>query len=420
MEVLAGAAALVVAYILLLRGVGPVASWFYPLAWWPTILILDGVNYLRAGDSLILTRGRTFIILLPLSVTIWLVFEVWNLRLQNWSYIYVPRSVLHRWVGMVVSFSTVLPGIFEVADILETLRWPRSLRVRPVRVGPLLRRIFIALGLVFLAAPLAFPEYAFPLIWGGFVFLLEPWCHLRGKPSLLREWGGGSLLTFVRLLLGGLVAGLVWELHNYWAQTKWVYTVPHFEEWKIFEMPVLGFLGFPPFAVTCLVMTNAAPLLFKRIGGRLPRPAIPALVLIFWAATFAGIDRMTVVSHVVYLSNLGGMRGEDLDGLGGLGVRTLPDLLARSSSEGIRTLAASLDLPEGRVRVWVEEAELALHAGMGVENARVLRARGIRGVGDLRRADPAEIEGWLRADRRGHRPGPPRSAIVRLWLRAAR
>ena len=36
-----------------------------------------------------------------------------------------------------------------------------------------------------------------------------------------------------------------------WAISKWTYTVPYFGNVKIFEMPVLGFLGFPPFAIEC-------------------------------------------------------------------------------------------------------------------------------------------------------------------------
>ena len=43
----------------------------------------------------------------------------------------------------------------------------------------------------------------------------------------------------------------MWEFFNYWAISKWTYTVPYFGSVKIFEMPVLGFLGFPPFAVEC-------------------------------------------------------------------------------------------------------------------------------------------------------------------------
>ena len=47
---------------------------------------------------------------------------------------------------------------------------------------------------------------------------------------------------------------MIWEFWNYWAHTKWIYAVPILPEVRIFEMPILGFGGFPPFAVECFVM----------------------------------------------------------------------------------------------------------------------------------------------------------------------
>jgi hypothetical protein len=52
----------------------------------------------------------------------------------------------------------------------------------------------------------------------------------------------------------GIVCGLLWECWNYWAHTKWVYTVPVPPHVKLFEMPLAGYLGFPAFAVECFVM----------------------------------------------------------------------------------------------------------------------------------------------------------------------
>ena len=36
--------------------------------------------------------------------------------------------------------------------------------------------------------------------------------------------------------------------------SKWIYTVPILGDIKIFEMPVLGYFGFPPFALECFTM----------------------------------------------------------------------------------------------------------------------------------------------------------------------
>ena len=68
----------------------------------------------------------------------------------------------------------------------------------------------------------------------------------------------------------------------------------------LFEMPVLGFLGFPPFAVSCRVMTQAATLGWERLGrlpgGRVWRLAVVLLALGFVWAVFAGMDRLTVTA----------------------------------------------------------------------------------------------------------------------------
>ena len=44
--------------------------------------------------------------------------------------------------------------------------------------------------------------------------------------------------------------------------TKWIYNVPILPDVKIFEMPILGFGGFPPFAVECFAMYVTGPAAF--------------------------------------------------------------------------------------------------------------------------------------------------------------
>jgi hypothetical protein len=54
--------------------------------------------------------------------------------------------------------------------------------------------------------------------------------------------------------LAGWVCGWLWEFWNNWAAAKWHYIFPIGQNWKIFEMPVPGYLGFLPFALECFVM----------------------------------------------------------------------------------------------------------------------------------------------------------------------
>lgn len=75
-----------------------------------------------------------------------------------------------------------------------------------------------------------------------------------GAESILGDWQRGRHHRLVNLLIAGLACGLLWELWNYWARAKWIYTVPILPEIKLFEMPILGFGGFPAFAVEGFVM----------------------------------------------------------------------------------------------------------------------------------------------------------------------
>src|SRR5205085_2002075 len=88
----------------------------------------------------------------------------------------------------------------------------------------------------------------------GFVFLLDPINARLGAESLWVDLRTGRGDRLVNLALSGLLCGGLWELWNFWAGAKWHYTVPIMQQWKIFEMPLPGYLGFPPFALECFTM----------------------------------------------------------------------------------------------------------------------------------------------------------------------
>jgi hypothetical protein len=88
-----------------------------------------------------------------------------------------------------------------------------------------------------------------PLVWLGFAFLLDPINGRLGERSILGEFFTGHTRSMPLFFVAGFIAGVFWEFWNYWATTKWVYDVPYLGDLKLFEMPVLGFLGFMPFIV---------------------------------------------------------------------------------------------------------------------------------------------------------------------------
>ncbi len=276
---------------LLFKGSSFVGRWFYLLAWWPYIFFVDWLVQRKTGNSLIWNRTREFLWLVPWSTFIWLIFEWFNLYLKNWHYVHIIPSLPWRWLGYFLSFGTVLPGLFETYELLLAYGLLSRHQVTPLRHAQALYPWSILLGGLFLVLPVAYPRYFFPLVWGSFVFLLEPINHALGASSLLRDWENTSLRRFYLLLLAGLICGFLWEFWNFWATSKWVYTVPFVGDIKLFEMPVLGFLGFPPFAVECYVMVSFLSLFrggrsWERENYQKGHPLSPRL---FWLAVLVNV-----------------------------------------------------------------------------------------------------------------------------------
>lgn len=284
----------------------PWFSWFYPVMWWSYIFLIDGIIFRLQGNSLILSRTREFVIMIPCSVSFWLLFELINLRLENWHYINVVENLYLRWVGYFISFGTVLPGIFSTYDLLNCLKILPPAKSRPLSIPTRYFPLFYFLGTTFFLLPLIFPKYFFPLVWLALILLLEPINYHHEAPSLLRNFAKGNFRPLTLLLAAGLICGFLWEFWNFWAKCKWVYTLPFFQQFKIFEMPLAGFLGFPPFAVGAFAFYSFTSLFCSKINRHLKsqNKKIPIFLgailiislLIFWALSFHYIDLYTVKS----------------------------------------------------------------------------------------------------------------------------
>ncbi|MCX5890637.1 MAG: hypothetical protein NTY36_14495 [Deltaproteobacteria bacterium] len=274
-----------------------ILQWLYFFAWYPLILFLDGLLFCRRGDSWLLNRPRALLRLAFWSVTVWLVFEAFNYVLKNWGYAGVVANPLVRWPGYALAFATVLPGVLLAAEVLSALGAWRGARSRPRKLPFAWEPAALLLGMASAVLPLVFPRYAFPLIWGAGFFLLDPFVKLLGGRSLIQAWLDGERREHLCLLAAGLFCGLWWEAWNYGATAKWVYTLPVLNFAKVFEMPLLGYLGFPPFALECAVMYNFMQALDERvlITQRRCRYAI-VIQLAFWLLMFAALDARTVIS----------------------------------------------------------------------------------------------------------------------------
>jgi uncharacterized protein DUF4332 len=361
----------------------PFPTWYYHCAWWSYIVTADGLNRRLGGRTLIRDRPAEFLRLAACSVLWWTLFEAINLRLGNWYYVMEDPSRAWRWTGGVLAFATVLPGIVETLELIENAGWLRSIRVQPLRWGGGKQATVIGMGAAFFVLPLVWPDVFFPLTWGSFVFLVEPWNRRHARRSFLRDLEAGDAGPFCRTLLAGLVCGVFWELWNYWARTRWIYTVPGFERFKLFEMPLTGFLGFPPFAVECVSIVR----FLSALRGRLPRApaarrAAEAALAVAGAALtlliFVNVDPVTVDSSYRPLAELTVLPVEQRLRLAAIGLSSPEKLLrALATAEGRRRISERSGIGSGDLDRVHETVALVMHRGLGDDRARQLARLGI-------------------------------------------
>ncbi|HVC18485.1 MAG TPA: hypothetical protein VNE16_00290 [Vicinamibacterales bacterium] len=266
---LVGLLAMLVSEAGMLLHVQPFWSWHTPIAWTGFILFADGLVRRRRGRSWLTTAPREFAFLALASIPLWLIFEGYNLLIRNWRYVNLPQSAFWRNFGFAWAFATIWPAIFEMADLVATFRRhdagpaatpPAAAR----RFGPA-RALSAAAGAAMLIWPLVRPaRYLAAPVWLGFILLLDPINAAAGGDAIIADWRSGSRDRLVNLAVAGFACGLLWEFWNYWAHTKWLYTMPFLPPARLFEMPLPGYLGFPAFALECFTMYVTVRLLFWR------------------------------------------------------------------------------------------------------------------------------------------------------------
>jgi len=289
-----GIAILAVASALLGLGLPFMRVWFYCFAWWSFLIFMDGLNIRTWGTSPLRESGSGFLAAAFFSVPTWLIFELLNLRLKNWSYHGLPGSLAERWPGYFIAFATVIPALQELAAFFRGFFKSEKLSVRPLPVTPSLLRISLFTGIVFLALSAAWPRIFFPLVWLGFIFLIEPINYRHQTASFLADLGRGRAERLASWALAGLAAGFVWELFNFWAGSHWEYSIPYLNFWKVFQMPLFGYGGFLPFALETFAIYGFLNFVYQKIRAK------PIARFLFWSGLvafdlicFYSIDRLT-------------------------------------------------------------------------------------------------------------------------------
>ncbi len=423
----AGPLAIAAAFALTLMQSEPVSTHFYLVAWYGLIFSLDRVIHQIEGTSLINRCGLDgFSLILFWSAAVWFFFELLNFRLQNWYYVFVTDSATIRFVGTFIAFGTVFPGIFWIGHTLSLLRLGRRIRGPGLVFSARQLVLFQVAGLLFLVLPMLQPQLFFALVWGSAILFVAPINYRHGIDGLLLQLERGEYGPTVRMLLAGMVAGLCWEFFNFWARAKWIYTVPFFDELKLFEMPLAGFIGFPPFAVECaciyrlLVWHRLAPA-FGEFSQQKPSqgPNRQSLALVFGGVfsvlVFLGVESWTVASMTPRVSQVESLDVDVQRRLEDNGIVYLTQLRGPGSTQKWRTLSALLE-PTQRMRL-ERLTNLYLHQGIGTEHGNALVRAGVASMEDLARYSTAELSERLSATTETGRM--PTMAQLRVWRRRA-
>ena len=256
--------------------VGLAAQNLTPICWTGFIFAVDGVLAAR-GRSWVRDAPGELALMAAISVPSWLLFELYD-RPRFWTVsgpeLWWHYSGLPPWpwrgLGYAWSFATIMPAVLLLAALLEPAAARLAGRGAGGRVPKELGAALSCAGAILAVVPLLWPSVYFAAdVWLAWPLLLDPVNHALGRPSVLGDLEAGRRSRPLSLLASGLACGVLWESWNWISSARWSYSVPFLGGVKLYEMPVLGFLGFAPFALAVFA-------LYHFLRGLLPgRPPAP-------------------------------------------------------------------------------------------------------------------------------------------------
>ncbi len=228
---------------------------FTPL-WLSFILVINALTYRRIGRCLLINNTRYYLALFLVSACLWWSFEFLNRFVQNWFYVGITDFGPGRYfIYATLPFSTVLPAVLGTADLLNT--FPGISvdlnRFKPLHLvdGKMIALSYVVVAAIGFAALAIWPKTLYLLVWLLPILLVTGLQSLTEKPDLVLDIEAGDWRRIWTLAVSGLICGLFWEMWNVNSLAHWQYSVPYVQRFEIFEMPLLGYLGYLPFGIFC-------------------------------------------------------------------------------------------------------------------------------------------------------------------------
>ena len=231
---------------------------FLPI-WAGFILAANALTVKRSGNCLMLRKPLRFALLFPASAVFWWFFEYLNRFVQNWYYTGIEGMGPGEYSTFSsLAFATVLPGVLSMIDLLKhrTLSLGRGLaRCRPVDLPAAgwIAPVTLATASLGLTLIGIFPDQLFALLWVSPLLIVLSVQGLTGRRTLLYPMRSGDWRPLVIPALAAFACGFFWETWNYFSLARWTYTIPFVQGFHLFEMPILGYGGYLPFGLACLL-----------------------------------------------------------------------------------------------------------------------------------------------------------------------
>jgi len=230
---------------------------FTPL-WLSFILVINGLCYRQTGRCMMRHRTGFFLLLFPVSAGFWWFFEYLNRFVQNWNYTGVHYSSWAYFGYATLSFSTVLPAVLGVQELIQNVSRVRGGWNDFIPFGCPYPKFWAVVVLLISGAGLAgigvWPDYLFSLLWISPLIIAVSLQVLMGERHLLSDISLGNWRPAISSAAAALLCGVFWEMWNYYSLARWEYSIPFVDRFKMFEMPILGYAGYLPFGLECAVI----------------------------------------------------------------------------------------------------------------------------------------------------------------------
>jgi hypothetical protein len=238
---------------------------------WGLALLLDGIVYVRnEGKSILSQYPQQFIGIGASSISGWMIFEFINFFVDdNWIYPFgnlIPSNefLLYALLGS----SGLMPVLFEVNDLLHSIRGFAERYQNGVAVScpnwlKWIVLIFCYIGM-FLCS--YYPNLSFFTVWSAPLFILaitlsflDIWTPFT--PIKQGNWSPALLIGLSFLIEGFCMEGMnylsamhqnghIVICHN---PDYWQYSIPYVNVLHIFEMPLLGYMGYLSLGLYCMI-----------------------------------------------------------------------------------------------------------------------------------------------------------------------